>query len=388
MSDHNANDNGTKPISETSSGTSLTTPQSERISGGFVERVSARIGRDIPPLNMEGISRFANSFGNQNLVHFPISVTSPGFSSLSPSLQSLNMFANSSSQEMVESSGGAHVTMMISNNNLPHQPLDIDLPPQGCKKGTADIPTEESVDITSHESNADPIGAPLLPSFDSEVVAEKDATNLSSLKSESNIRYRVFSLTKMSDHNSNDNGTKPISETSSGTSLTTPQSERISGGFVERVSARIGRDIPPLNMEGISRFANSFGNQNLVHFPISVTSPGFSSLSPSLQSPNMFANSSSQEMVESSGGAHATMMISNNNLPHQPLDIDLPSQGCKKGTADIPTEVSVDITSHESNADSIGAPLLPSFDSDVVAEKDATNLSSLKSGSEDGNKDK
>ncbi|CAN6820219.1 unnamed protein product [Brassica oleracea] len=98
----------------------------------------------------------------------------------------------------------------------------------------------------------------------------------------------------MSDHNANDNGTKPISETSSGTSLTTPQSERRSGGIVERVSARIGRDIPPLNMEGISRFANSFGNQNLVHFPISVTSPGFSSLSPSLQSPNMFTNSSSQ----------------------------------------------------------------------------------------------
>ena len=59
-----------------------------------------------------------------------------------------------------------------------------------------------------------------------------------------------------------------------------------------------------------------------------------------------------------------------------------------KGTADIPTEVSVDITSHESNADPIGAPLLPSFDSEVVAEKDATNLSSLKSGSEDDDKDK
>ena len=91
----------------------------------------------------------------------------------------------------------------------------------------------------------------------------------------------------MSDYNQNDNGIKPISETSSGTSLTTPQSERRSGGYVERVSARIGRDIPPLNMEGISRFANSFGNKNLVHFPISVTSPGFSSLSPCLQSPNI-----------------------------------------------------------------------------------------------------
>ena len=49
MSDYNQNDNGIKPISETSSGTSLTTPQSERRSGGFVERVSARIKRDIPP---------------------------------------------------------------------------------------------------------------------------------------------------------------------------------------------------------------------------------------------------------------------------------------------------------------------------------------------------
>ncbi|KAL0791788.1 hypothetical protein Bca101_008034 [Brassica carinata] len=83
------------------------------------------------------------------------------------------------------------------------------------------------------------------------------------------------------------------------------------------------------------------------------------------------------------------MMISNNNLPHHPMDIDLPPQGCSKiGTADIPTEESVDITSHESNADPIGAPLLPSFDSEVVAEKDATNVISLKSGSEDDDKDK
>jgi len=60
----------------------------------------------------------------------------------------------------------------------------------------------------------------------------------------------------------------------------------------------------------------------------------------------------------------------------------------KKGTADIPTEASVDITSHESNADPISAPLLPSFDSEVVSEKDAMNLISLKSGSEDDDKDK
>ncbi|CAF2214030.1 unnamed protein product [Brassica napus] len=198
----------------------------------------------------------------------------------------------------------------------------------------------------------------------------------------------------MSDYSQNDNGIKPISETSSRTSLTTPQSERRSGGIVERVSARIGRDIPPLNMEHINP-------TTLVCFLVSVTSPGFSSLSPSLQSPNMLTDSSSQifppspipndatqEMVESSGGSHATMMISNNNLPHQPMDIDLSPQGCKKGTADIPTEESVDITSHESNADPISAPLLPSFDSEVVSEKDAMNLISLKSGSEDDDKDK
>ncbi|CAF1712460.1 hypothetical protein YC2023_043820 [Brassica napus] len=209
MSDYNQNDNGIKAISETSYGTSLTTPQSERRSGGFVERVSASIGRDIPTLNMEGISRFANSFGNPNLVHFPISVTSPGFNSLSPSLQSPNMFTNSSSQiippspipndvtqEMVENSGGAHATMMISNNNLPHQPLDIDLPPQGCKKGTADIPTEESVDITSHESNADPIGAPLLPSFVLKLLLKRMIRTSAPLKVVAKTMTRTNNTTK------------------------------------------------------------------------------------------------------------------------------------------------------------------------------------------------
>lgn len=61
---------------------------------------------------------------------------------------------------------------------------------------------------------------------------------------------------------------------------------------------------------------------------------------------------------------------------------------CQTGADDIPTEQSVDITSLESNADPIGAPLLLSFDSTVVAEMDAMNLISLKSGSEDDDKDK
>ncbi|XP_056848930.1 probable WRKY transcription factor 10 [Raphanus sativus] len=203
----------------------------------------------------------------------------------------------------------------------------------------------------------------------------------------------------MSDYNKNDNGINPISETSSQTNLRTdPQSERRSSGIVERVSARIGRGIPPLDMECLRPFSNSFRTSNFVHSPIRVASPGFNTLSPSLQSPNMFTNSSSQiihpipipndatqEMVECSGGAHATMMISNNNPPHQPMDVDLPPQ---KGADDIPTEQSVDITSLESNADPIDAPLLLSFDSTVVAEMDAMNLISLKSGSEDDDKDK
>ena len=60
----------------------------------------------------------------------------------------------------------------------------------------------------------------------------------------------------------------------------------------------------------------------------------------------------------------------------------------KKGIADIPTEESVDIISNESSADAVGAPLLPSFDSEVVAEKDAMNLISFKSSGEDDDKDK
>ncbi|KAJ4881603.1 putative WRKY transcription factor 10 [Raphanus sativus] len=169
----------------------------------------------------------------------------------------------------------------------------------------------------------------------------------------------------MSDYIENDNGINPISETSSQTNLRTdPQSERRSGGVVERVSAMTGRDIPPLDMECLRPFSNSFRTPNLVHSPIRVASPRFNTLSPSLQSPNMFTISSSQiihpipipndatqEMVESSGCAHATMMISNNNPPHQPMDVDLPPQK-------------------------------------VVVEMDAMNLISLKSGSEDDDKDK
>ncbi|KAG2314026.1 hypothetical protein Bca52824_017148 [Brassica carinata] len=196
----------------------------------------------------------------------------------------------------------------------------------------------------------------------------------------------------------NDNALETISETFPQTNLSTyPQSEQISGGLCDRMAARLGFYIPPLEIESIS------------HSPILVISPGFS-LSPLLQSPNMLSSSSQEsnnffniyiyiyiippcpipndeppETVEISGGAHATIIISNNDLPHQPVDVDLHSQG---GSGDIPTEESNYVTSHEPNDDPIGAPLIPSFDSEVVAETDVMNLISLESGSEDDDKDR
>uniref|UniRef100_A0A0D3BMK6 WRKY domain-containing protein n=1 Tax=Brassica oleracea var. oleracea TaxID=109376 RepID=A0A0D3BMK6_BRAOL len=183
----------------------------------------------------------------------------------------------------------------------------------------------------------------------------------------------------------NENGLYPISETFPQTNVSPdPQSEQRSGGLRDRMAAKLGFDIPPLEIGRVSPSANLFSNPILVSSPILVISPGFS-LSPFLQSPNMLSNSSSQivppcpipndappETVESSGDAHATMIISNNNLPHQPIEVDLPPQG---GSDDIATENS-------------GAPLVPSFDSEVVAEADVVNPISLESGSKDDNKDK
>ncbi|XP_056853408.1 probable WRKY transcription factor 10 [Raphanus sativus] len=179
---------------------------------------------------------------------------------------------------------------------------------------------------------------------------------------------------------------KPISEMFPQTNLSTdPQSKQISGGLSDRIAARLGFDIPPLEIESISPS------------PILVISPGFS-LSPFFQSPNMLLNSSSQiiplcsipndappETVKSSVDTHAMMIISNNNLSHQPMNVDLHPQG---GSDDIPMEGSVYVTSHESNVDPIGAPLVPSFDSEVLAETDIMNLISFESGSEDDDKDR
>ena len=66
----------------------------------------------------------------------------------------------------------------------------------------------------------------------------------------------------------NNNGRNPISETFPQTNLSTnPQSEQTSGGLHDRVAARLGFYIPPLEIESVSPF---------------------------LQSPNMFSNSTSQ----------------------------------------------------------------------------------------------
>ncbi|KAJ4882100.1 putative WRKY transcription factor 10 [Raphanus sativus] len=184
----------------------------------------------------------------------------------------------------------------------------------------------------------------------------------------------------------NYSGLKPISEMFPQTNLSTdPQSKQISGGLSDRIAARLRFDIPPLEIESISPS------------PILVISPGFS-LSPFFQSPNMLSNSSSQiiplcsipndappETVESSVDAQATMIISNNNLSHQPMNVDLHSQG---GSDDIPMEGSVYVTSHEANIDPIGAPLVPSFDSEVLAETNIMNLISFESGSEDDDKNR
>ncbi|KAG2298780.1 hypothetical protein Bca52824_035252 [Brassica carinata] len=101
--------------------------------------------------------------------------------------------------------------------------------------------------------------------------------------------------------------------------------------------------------------------------------------------PGPIPNDGPLETREISGGTHATMIISNNNLPQQLKDLDLHPQGA---SVYIRTEESVDITSHEDNNDPVGAPVVPSLDSEIVAETDVMNLFSLESGSEDDDKDR
>ncbi|KAL0715735.1 hypothetical protein Bca4012_065057 [Brassica carinata] len=206
---------------------------------------------------------------------------------------------------------------------------------------------------------------------------------------------KVFSPTKMSDYDGNfmddlpplsspsikgvleildqnNNGRNPISETFPQTNVSTnPQSEQTSGGLHNRVAARLGFDIQPLEIESVSPFANSLRNPNLVTSPILIVSPGFSSLSQFLQSPNMFSNSSSQIIPP---------CPSPNGAPPETVEIS--------GSDDIPKEKSFYITSHESNAGPIGAPLVHSCDSEVVAETNVMNLVSLENGGKDNDKDR
>ncbi|KAL0791785.1 hypothetical protein Bca101_008031 [Brassica carinata] len=166
-----------------------------------------------------------------------------------------------------------------------------------------------------------------------------------------------------------DNGLNSISETFPQTNISPdPQSEQRSGGLRDRMAAKLGFDIPPLKIGRVSPSANLFSNPILVPSPILVISPGLS-LSPFLQSPNMLSNSSSQI------------------IPPCPLPNDAPPETVESSD-DIPTENSVYITSHESNANPIDAPLVPSFDSEVVAEADVINPISLESGSKDNDKDR
>ncbi|XP_048616916.1 probable WRKY transcription factor 10 [Brassica napus] len=67
---------------------------------------------------------------------------------------------------------------MIFNNDVPYQPMHFDLPPQ---EGSNVIPAL----IPSHESHVDPIGVPLVASFESEVADDTDTIKLMSLDDES-----------------------------------------------------------------------------------------------------------------------------------------------------------------------------------------------------------
>ncbi|CAA7015457.1 unnamed protein product [Microthlaspi erraticum] len=187
--------------------------------------------------------------------------------------------------------------------------------------------------------------------------------------------------------NQSDNVQNPITEIFPQTNLSTDHHEseqRSSLG--ERLAARIGFNPPRLEIEDMSPFGAFFRNST-VPTPLIPISPGFSP-SALLQSPNVFSNSSEiippppslntndghPETVENSGDeGHAAAMIFDNDPPQQPLLVDLPSQ---EGTDDIiPTEeTSVNVPSHESHVEPIGAPLVASFDSVEVDETNIINM--------------
>ncbi|KAL0796470.1 hypothetical protein Bca101_067847 [Brassica carinata] len=165
-------DNGLNPISDTF----LQTNQSKQRSS-LVDRVAARVGVNIPPLKIDNLSPFT-LFKNPKTVPSVLEISpglSPSVMLQSPSqLISPFLFPNDGAPETV---GDDHATAtMIFNNNVPHQPMHFDLPPQEVGKPAY---------IPSHESHVDPIGAHLVDSFESEVTGDTDITKLLSLDDES-----------------------------------------------------------------------------------------------------------------------------------------------------------------------------------------------------------
>ncbi|KAF2594576.1 hypothetical protein F2Q70_00043017 [Brassica cretica] len=248
-------DNGLNPISDIF----LQTNQSKQRSG-LVDRVAARIGRNIPPIRTDNLSPFAVS-KNPKTVPFGIEI-SPGLSS-SVMLQSPSQASFPSPKRTVYP---LHLLYAVS---------------------MSDYGDGNFMDMVSSNWAPPP------------------STSLS------------------------DNGLNPISDIFPQTNQSKQRP-----GLVDRVAARIGRNIPPIRIDNLSPFAVS-KNPKTVPFGIEI-SPGLSS-SVMLQSPShlinpySFPNDEPPETVENSGDDHAKTMIFNNDVPYQPMHFDLPPQegSCK-----------------------------------------------------------
>ncbi|AEE33270.1 WRKY DNA-binding protein 10 [Arabidopsis thaliana] len=189
-------DNGLNPISEIFPQESLPrdhTDQSGQRSG-LRERLAARVGFNLPTLNTEeNMSPLDAFFRSSNVPNSPVVAISPGFSP-SALLHTPNMVSDSSQiippssatnygpLEMVETSGEDNAAMMMFNNDLPYQPYNVDLP---SLEVFDDIATEESFYIPSYEPHVDPIGTPLVTSFESELVDDAHTDIISIEDSES-----------------------------------------------------------------------------------------------------------------------------------------------------------------------------------------------------------
>ncbi|CAA0297229.1 unnamed protein product [Arabidopsis thaliana] len=189
-------DNGLDPISEIFPQESLPrdhTDQSGQRSG-LRERLAARVGFNLPTLNTEeNMSPLDAFFRSSNAPNSPVVAISPGFSP-SALLHTPNMVSDSSQiippssatnygpLEMVETSGEDNAAMMMFNNDLPYQPYNVDLP---SLEVFDDIATEESFYIPSYEPDVDPIGTPLVASFESDLIDDAHTDIISIEDSES-----------------------------------------------------------------------------------------------------------------------------------------------------------------------------------------------------------